>query len=221
MVINHGDRVMILARGEPVHELAESLGDQCMAAQVDVTDSAALVKAAESALQKWGRIDVLVNNAGLHRGGRVGKLKEENWQAVLDTNLTGALNGIRAVEPHLSEGGSIINIGAVVGFRGFAGDAAYAASKAGLSGLTRALAIELAPRGICVNLVIPGLVRTEMTSALTEKALESMRKIIPLARYGEAEEIAEVILSVSRSRYMTGAFIPVDGGLMSSFGVPG
>ncbi|MFK8019932.1 MAG: SDR family oxidoreductase [Pseudomonadales bacterium] len=221
MVINHGDRVMILARGEAVHGLAESLGDQCMAAQVDVTDSTALVNAAESALQKWGRIDVLVNNAGLHRGGRVGKLKEENWQAVLDTNLTGALNGIRAVEPHLHEGGSIINIGAVVGFRGFAGDAAYAASKAGLSGLTRALAIELAPRGICVNLVIPGLVRTEMTSALTEKALESMRKIIPLSRYGEAEEIAEVIFSVSRSRYMTGAFIPVDGGLMSSFGVPG
>ncbi|MEM8496763.1 MAG: SDR family oxidoreductase [Pseudomonadota bacterium] len=218
--LSHGDRVLIIARSDSVLELAQELGDDCIAAQADVSDSKAMLAVAQKALSKWGQIDVLVNNAGLHRGGRVGKLKEENWQAVLDTNLSGALNGIRAVEPHMSEGASIINIGAVVGFRGFAGDAAYAASKAGLSGLTRALAIEFAPRGICVNLVIPGLVLTDMTEALSESALESMREIIPLGRYGGAEEIAQVIHSVSESRYMTGAFIPVDGGLMSSFGVP-
>ncbi|MFK7730507.1 MAG: SDR family oxidoreductase [Pseudomonadales bacterium] len=218
--LSHGDRVVIIARGDAVNDLAKELGDNCIAAQADVSDSKAMLAVADKALAKWGQIDVLVNNAGLHRGGRVSKLKEENWQAVLDTNLTGALNGIRAVEPHMSEGAAIINIGAVVGFRGFAGDAAYAASKAGLSGLTRALAIEFAPRGICVNLVIPGLVLTEMTEALSESALESMRGIIPLGRYGGAEEIAQVIHSVSESRYMTGAFIPVDGGLMSSFGVP-
>ena len=91
----------------------------------------------------------------------------------------------------------------------------------GLVGMTRTLAIEYARRGICVNLVIPGLVLTEMTGALSEQALQSMREIIPLGRYGEAEEIADMIFSVSGSRYMTGAFIPVDGGLTSSFGVPG
>ena len=112
-------------------------------------------------------------------------------------------------------------MGAVVGFRGFPGDSAYAASKAGLAGLTRALAIELAQRQITVNLVIPGLVLTEMTSGLSEKALESMRRTIPLGRYGEADEVAEVIVWVASSSYMTGAFIPADGGLMSSFGVPG
>jgi 3-oxoacyl-[acyl-carrier protein] reductase len=108
-----------------------------------------------------------------------------------------------------------------VGFRGFPGDAAYASSKAGLAGLTRALSIELAKRGVTVNLVIPGLVLTEMTSALSEKALESMREKIPMGRYGEPEEIAEVVEWVARSRYMTGAFVPADGGLMSSFGVTG
>ncbi|MFT5580339.1 MAG: 3-oxoacyl-[acyl-carrier protein] reductase, partial [Paraglaciecola psychrophila] len=119
------------------------------------------------------------------------------------------------------KGGAIVNIGAVVGFRGFPGDSAYASSKAGLAGLTRALAIELAPKSIRVNLVIPGLVLTEMTSELSDKALESMRKMIPMGRYGEPDEIAEVIEWVARSRYMTGAFVPADGGLMSSFGVPG
>ncbi len=130
-------------------------------------------------------------------------------------------NVISSARESLGDGGAIVNVGAVVGFRGFPGDAAYAASKAGLAGLTRALAIELAKKQIRVNLVIPGLVLTEMTGGLSEKALESMCRTIPMARYGEAEEIAEVIEWVARSRYMTGAFVPVDGGLLSSFGIPG
>ena len=219
-VIADGDRAAILARGDAVHQLAEELGDNCLACQADVSDADAVVSAVEGVIKCWGRLDVVVNNAGLHRGGRVGKLPLDDWQAVLDTNLTGALNVIRSADPHLGAGAAIINIGAVVGLRGFPGDSAYAASKAGLAGLTRSLAIEYARRDICVNLVIPGLVLTEMTGALSDKALESMRNIIPLSRYGDADEIAEVIRSVSRSRYMTGAFIPVDGGLMSSFGVP-
>jgi 3-oxoacyl-[acyl-carrier protein] reductase len=145
----------------------------------------------------------------------------DDWDSVIDVNLRGAVNVIRAADPHLSAGSAIINVGAVVGFRGFPGDSAYAASKAGLAGLTRALSIEFAARGITVNLVIPGLVLTEMTSGLSEKALESMRKTIPLGRYGEPGEIAQVVEWVARSRYMTGAFVPVDGGLLSSFGVPG
>lgn len=216
-----GDRVALLARGESVHAAAADLGENAMAVQADVSDAASVQAAVDAVLARWGQLDVLVNNAGLHRGGKVGRLALADWQAVLDTNLTGALNVISSARPSLGQGAAIVNVGAVVGFRGFPGDAAYAASKAGLSGLTRALAVELAPKDIRVNLVIPGLVLTEMTGGLSESALESMRSTIPMARYGEAEEIAEVIEWVARSRYMTGAFVPVDGGLMSSFGVPG
>ena len=217
-VINAGERVALLARGESVLEAAKELGENALGLQADV--SASVQAATEKVVARWGRIDTVVNNAGMHRGGKVGRLALEDWQAVINTNLTGALNVISAARPNLKEGSSIVNIGAVVGFRGFPGDAAYGASKAGLAGLTRALAIELAGKGITVNLVIPGLVLTDMTGGLSDKALESMRKTVPMGRYGEPEEIAEVIEWVARSRYMTGAFVPVDGGLMSSFGVP-
>ncbi len=220
-ILDQGGRVALVARGDGLDALAAERGENCIACRADVSRPEELAAVAERVLGEWGRIDVLVNNAGLHRGGRVGRLKPEDWQAVLDVNLTGALNAIRAVEPHLAEGGAIVNVGAVVGFRGFPGDSAYAASKAGLSGLTRALAIELAPRGIRVNLVIPGLVLTEMTGGVSEKALEAMRRTIPLGRYGEAADIGRVIHWVGSSDYMTGAFVPVDGGLLSSFGVPG
>ena len=220
-VVAAGERVALLARGEGVLKQAQQLGEQALGLQADVGDPDSVAAAVESLLGHWGRLDVVVNNAGLHRGGKVGRLAPEDWQAVLDTNLTGALNVISCAREHLQEGASIVNVGAVVGFRGFPGDAAYAASKAGLSGLTRALAIELAGKGIRANLVIPGLVLTEMTGGLSEKALESMRRMVPMTRYGEAGEIAEVIEWVARSSYMTGAFVPVDGGLMSSFGVPG
>ena len=219
--INAGDKVALLARGDSVIAAARDLGENAMPVQADVADTASVQAAVDAVLSQWGQLDVVVNNAGLHRGGKVGRLAMEDWQAVLDTNLTGALNVISCARPHLGDGAAIVNVGAVVGFRGFPGDSAYAASKAGLSGLTRALAVELAAKNIRVNLVIPGLVLTEMTGGLSESALESMRRTIPMARYGEAEEIAEVVDWVARSRYMTGAFIPVDGGLMSSFGVPG
>ena len=219
--IDAGDKVALLARGDSVIAAARDLGENAMPVQADVADTASVQAAVDAVLSQWGQLDVVVNNAGLHRGGKVGRLALEDWQAVLDTNLTGALNVISSARPHLGDGAAIVNVGAVVGFRGFPGDSAYAASKAGLSGLTRALAVELAAKNIRVNLVIPGLVLTEMTGGLSESALESMRRTIPMARYGEAEEIAEVVDWVARSRYMTGAFIPVDGGLMSSFGVPG
>ncbi len=220
-VIAAGERVALLARGAAVQELAAELGPNCMACQADVSKASEVSAAIESVVAHWGRLDVVVNNAGAHRGGRLERLKQDDWQSVLDTNLTGALNVCQLALEHIGEGGSIVNIGAVVGFRGFPGDAAYASSKAGLAGLTRALAIEFAARGITVNLVIPGLVLTEMTGALSEKALESMRAKIPMGRYGEPDEIAEVVEWVARSRYMTGAFIPADGGLMSSFGIVG
>jgi 3-oxoacyl-[acyl-carrier protein] reductase len=220
-ILAGGDRVALLARGDAVNTLAAELGDDCLGCQADVADPAAAGLAVDTIIERWGRLDVVVNNAGTHRGGKIGKLEDDDWENVLSTNLSGARNIIRAAEPHLAKGSAIINVGAVVGFRGFPGDAAYAASKAGLAGLTRALAIELAKRGISVNLVIPGLVLTEMTEGLSEKALESMREKIPMARYGAPDEIAETIDYVSRCRYMTGAFVPVDGGLLSSFGIAG
>jgi len=216
-----GDRVALLARREGVLSIAADLGESALGVQADVADRASVQKALDVILERWGRLDVVVNNAGLHRGGKVGRLASEDWQAVLNTNLTGALNVISCARDSLKAGSAIVNVGAVVGFRGFPGDSAYAASKAGLAGLTRALAIELAAKDIRVNLVIPGLVLTEMTSGLSQKALEAMRRTIPMARYGEPEEIAEVIDWVARSRYMTGALVPADGGLMSSFGIPG
>ena len=213
-----GGRVALLARGDRVEELATELGPDCLACRVDVAKRHEVDAAVAEVLGRWGRIDCVVNNAGVHRGGKVGRLSDEDWHTVLDVNLNGARNTITACSGHLAAGSAIVNVGAVVGFRGFPGDSAYAASKAGLAGLTRALAIELAPGGVTVNLVIPGLVLTEMTGGLSPKALEAMRRMIPMGRYGAPEEIAEVVDWVSRSRYMTGAFVPADGGLMSTFG---
>ncbi|MEM6605216.1 MAG: SDR family oxidoreductase [Pseudomonadota bacterium] len=216
-----GHKVALLARGEQVESVAASLGENALGMRCDVSSQASVTSAIDQVLERLGGVNVLVNNAGLHRGGKLKRLSLDDWQAVLDVNLTGALSVAKAVVPHLDSGDSLINIGAVVGFRGFPGDVAYASSKAGMAGMTRALAIEWAPKGITANLVIPGLVLTEMTEALSENALEAMRKQIPMGRFADPEEIADVVYWVSRSRYMTGAVVPVEGGLMSSFGVLG
>lgn len=218
-VLEAGHRVALLARGDAVLDLAESLGDQARGFQCDVGSRESIDAAIDAVVAAYGHIDTLVNNAGVHRGGKVQRLSDEAWQEVMQVNLTGAMSMTRAALPHMDAGAAIVNVGAVVGFRGFPGDAAYASSKAGLSGLTKALAIELAPKAITVNLVIPGLVITEMTSGLSEAALEKMNGQIPMRRFAEEREIAEVVYWVSQSRYMTGACVPVDGGLLSSFGV--
>ncbi|MFK8040911.1 SDR family oxidoreductase [Congregibacter sp.] len=216
-----GASVALLARGSDVETVADSLGDHAIAIRTDVSDAHSVAAAFEQIIDRFGTVNTVVNNAGVHRGGRLKRLSKENWQEVIDVNLSGALNVAQAAAPHLTAGDSLINIGAVVGFRGFPGDVAYASSKAGLAGMTKALAIELAPKGITVNLVIPGLVLTEMTQGLTETALESMRGQIPMGRFADPSEIADVVYWVSNSRYMTGAIVPVEGGLMSSFGITG
>ena len=211
-----GDRVAVLARKIDEAELARELGTDALAITADVTDPAQVRAAVERVASAWGGVDVLVNNAGLHRGRRLHRLDLNDWNAVLNTNLSGPMHCIQASLAHMSEGASIVNIGAVVGFRGFAGDSAYGASKAGLSGLTQVLAVELAARRIRVNLVIPGLVMTEMTSQVDEKAIETLVARIPLGRVGTEQEIADVIWWVAGSTYMTGATIPTDGGMMSA-----
>ena len=180
----------------------------------DVTDPASVTRACAEVAERWGGIDVLVNNAGLHRGGLIGSLALDDWQAVLDTNLSGPLNFVRAALPYLGEGGAVVNIGAIVGLRGFSGDAAYGASKAGLAGLTQVLAVELARRGIRVNLVIPGMTSTEMTAGISARAKAKLVAAIPLGREGTAEELADVVWWVAGSPYMTGSIISNDGGLL-------
>jgi len=202
---------------QKAREFSERTG--IAAFKFDVSDFDATQAAIKQIENDFGPVDVLVNNAGVHRGGKIHRLTDDAWQEVLQVNLTGAMNMTRAAVPHMSEGCAVVNVGAVVGFRGFPGDSAYASSKAGLSGLTKALAIELAPKAITANLVIPGLVLTEMTSELSEAALDKMTQQIPLRRFAEDREVAEVVCWVAQSGYMTGAIVPVDGGLLSSFGV--
>jgi NAD(P)-dependent dehydrogenase (short-subunit alcohol dehydrogenase family) len=208
-----GDRVAVTARNIDADHLRAELGPACLPLVADVTSPESVRAAFERVAAEWGGIDVLVNNAGLHRGGKADTLDLADWDAVLKTNLSGPLYCVRAALPHMPKGGAIVNIGAVVGFRGFPGDSPYGASKAGLAGLTKVLAVELARADIRVNLVVPGLVKTEMTDGLSGRALEQIMKRIPLRRLGHDDEVAHVIGWVASSTYMTGAVIPTDGGL--------
>jgi 3-oxoacyl-[acyl-carrier protein] reductase len=212
--VSEGDRVALFARGPEVEDAARRLGAGCVAHRVDVRNTADVARAVSRVAAEWGRIDVLVNNAGLHRGGVIGRLTEGDWADVLATNLTGPVAMIREALPHMHEGASIVNVGAVVGLRGFPGDAAYGASKAGLSGMTHVLATELARRQIRVNLVVPGMVPTEMTSGVSESARRRLVSRIPLGREGTPAEIADVIWWVSGATYMTGSTVVTDGGLL-------
>lgn len=214
LAASKGDKVALVARGDEIGERAQAIGGDALGIVTDVTDPGAVSALCAEVADRWGGIDVLVNNAGLHRGGLLGTLAQDDWSAVLDTNLSGPFNFVRSALPYLGEGGSIVNIGAVVGMRGFAGDAAYGASKAGLAGLTRVLAVELARRGIRVNLVIPGMIATEMTAGISASAKAKLVSGIPLGREGTAEELAEVVWWVAGSPYMTGSIISNDGGLL-------
>lgn len=213
-----GDRVAVLARTVDSVAIEADYGDAALAIATDVTDPASMQSAVAQVVEAWGGVDVLVNNAGVHRGGRITSISREAWLEVLSTNLVGAFDAVRVVLPAMPDGAAVVNIGAVVGFRGFPGDTAYSAAKAGLSGLTLALAMELAPRGIRVNLVLPGFTETEMTEGLSERARASIIGRIPLGRPARAGEVAEVVLSVASSTYMTGSIVAVDGGLMAALG---
>ncbi|QNG55639.1 SDR family oxidoreductase [Pseudonocardia petroleophila] len=209
-----GDRVVVLARSAAG---SDRPAGRVLALAVDVADPASVAAAFE---QLDGPVDVLVNSAGVHRGGLVEQVGDAAWNEVLATNLTGAFTVVRAARPLLVAGSAVVNIGAVVGLRGFAGDVAYGSAKAGLSGLTQTLAIELARDGIRVNLVVPGFVETDMTDGIPAAARERIVAGIPLGRPGRAAEIADVVWSVAGSSYMTGSTVAVDGGLLASFGAP-
>lgn len=190
------------------------MGPNVVGVSADVTKAEDVARIASEVERLWGGLDVLINNAGLHRGGGLDRISDEDWEATLATNLSGPMRMVRALVGLIPQGGSVVNVGAVVGSRGFPGDSCYGASKAGLTGLTHVLAVELARRQIRVNMVVPGFVQTEMTAMISERARDAIIARIPLQRMGTVDEMAEVCWWVAGSRYMTGSVVFTDGGLM-------
>lgn len=209
-----GDMVCMVGRSADMPSIAAQVSADALGVAADVTAPDDIARLAETVEARWGGVDVIVNNAGLHRGGTIDRVRDEDWEATLATNLTGPMRVVRALLPQVPPGGAVVNIGAVVGLRGFPGDSCYGASKSGLTGLTLILAAELARRQVRVNMVVPGFVMSEMTATVSEKARKTIESRIPLRRMGTPEEIAEVCWWVAGSTYMTGSVIFTDGGLM-------
>lgn len=196
----------------------EELGRRSMALRCDVSDLSEVESALKSALDKFGRIDILVNNAGITRDNLLLRMSEEEWDMVLKVNLKGAFNCCKVIVKHMMKqrSGKIINIASIIGLMGNVGQTNYAASKGGLIAFTKSLAKELAPRNINVNAIAPGFIRTAMTEALPEEVKEQMLKNIPLARFGEPSDVANVALFLASplSDYITGQVLVVDGGMV-------
>ena len=185
---------------------------------VDIADYDATIEFGKKVAEDLGPVSILVNNAGVTRDGLALRMSEEDWDTVIDTNLKGAFNATKAFQRTLlkSDGARIINISSVIGLTGNAGQANYAASKAGLIGFTKALAKEFAGRKVCVNAVAPGFIVTDMTDELTEDVQEEVKKTIPLGTFGETRDIsnAVIFLAGEEARYITGQVLTVDGGMV-------
>lgn len=202
--------------GETAKEF-QKLGVKTTAIRLDVSKSGEVVKAFEDTVAELGRIDILINNAGITKDGLILRMKEEDWDSVIDINLKGVfLCSKEAVKVMMKQRyGRIINIASVVAFMGNPGQANYSASKAGIVGLTKTTAIEYAGRGITVNAVAPGFISTAMTDALTENVRQEMLKSIPVGKFGSVEDVANavVFLASPDTGYITGQVIHVNGGM--------
>jgi 3-oxoacyl-[acyl-carrier protein] reductase len=215
-----GARVVAAARQDNARQTADAIaaaGGKADALSIDVTSPGAAEQAIEFAMATHGRIDILVNNAGIARDQLVLRMKREDWDAVLATNLTGAFVMTQAaLKPMIRQrGGRIVCIGSVVGQSGNAGQANYAASKAGLIGFAKAVALEVASRGITVNVVAPGLIETDMTRTITDSVRGEWVARIPLRRLGTPEDIAAAVcfLASDEASYITGQVLAVNGGM--------
>jgi 3-oxoacyl-[acyl-carrier protein] reductase len=220
-----GAAVALCARhAEAAAEAAKAVegqGGQALGLAADVGRAEDADRLVAACLDRFGRLDILVNNAGITRDGLILRMKDEDWDQVLAVNLDGAFRCARAaLRPMLRQrqGGRIVNISSVVGSMGNVGQANYVASKAGLMGLTRALAREVASRAITVNAVAPGFIETEMTAVLPEQAKQAQHAQIPLGRFGTAREVAAVVafLASDGAAYITGQVIHVNGGMWIS-----
>ncbi|QSR84537.1 3-oxoacyl-[acyl-carrier-protein] reductase [Methylacidimicrobium sp. B4] len=195
------------------------LGGKAKGYATDVRLKQEVDQASESILRDFGRVDLLINNAGVTRDGLAVRMSDEDWDLVLDTNLKGAFLWIRALSRHFLErrSGKIVNISSVSGLMGNPGQANYSSSKAGLIGLTKSIARELASRGVTANAVCPGFIETDMTKKLPEKVRAQLLEEIPLRRFGQPEEVAGLVafLCGPDSNYITGQIFVVDGGLLA------
>lgn len=215
VIINYGHSS---AAAEEVKNQIEQAGGQAVLMQRDVSSGDDVDRMFKDIKKTWGRLDVLVNNAGINRDTLLVRMKEDQWDAVLSTDLKSVFFTTKAAASLMmrQRSGSIINIASVVGITGNAGQANYAAAKAGVIGFTKSVAKELAARGIRVNAIAPGFIETDMTDAIPEKIREGMLETIPLRRGGKAEDVANAVafLASDDAGYITGQVLKVDGGMV-------
>lgn len=220
---SEGARVASVSRTEAnaqrtADEINAARADAAKAYSVDVSDHPGVQQIGAQILEDFGRVDILINNAGVTRDGLSMRMSIEDWDTVLNTNLKGAFNFAQAVQRSMikQRSGRIINISSVIGLIGNAGQANYAASKAGLLGLTKSLAREMASRGITVNAVAPGLIETDMTAVLSEEIRKTILSKIPLGSLGTPDDIASAVafLASPEAKYITGQVLAVDGGMV-------
>jgi len=221
--VERGARVAVASRTESnsaaaAEELNALDSGEAKGYAVDIADYEATIEFGKQVTVDLGPVSILVNNAGVTRDGLALRMSEEDWDTVLDTNLKGAFNAVKAFQRSLlkAENARIINISSVIGLMGNAGQANYAASKAGLIGFTKSLAKEFAPRKVCVNAIAPGFIVTDMTGELTEDVQDQIKSEIPLGHFGETSDIANatIFLASRDARYITGQVLTVDGGMV-------